>query len=85
MVQTDVRCIHCKSKKIVKYGTQSNGTPRLKCKKCGKTFQPEYLSAGAPPETKLQIIKMSMNGSGIRDISRVLGVSRNTVSAVLKN
>ena len=85
MVQVAVSCVHCKSKKVVKYGTQSNGTPRCKCEKCGKTFQLEYLSAGASPGTKLQIIKMSLNGSGMRDISRVLGVSRNTVNAVLKN
>jgi transposase-like protein len=44
----------------------------------------EYISVGASPEVKVQIIKMSLNGSGIRDISRVLGVSRNTVTAVLK-
>ena len=84
MVQTAVRCIHCKSKKVVKYGTQANGTPRCKCKECGKTFQLEYLSAGASPEIKMQIVKMALNGSGMRDISRVLGVSRNTVDAVLK-
>ncbi|MDR0460811.1 MAG: hypothetical protein LBH62_05190 [Nitrososphaerota archaeon] len=30
------------------------------------------------------IIKMSLNGSGIRDIARVLGVSINTVLSVLK-
>jgi len=84
MVKTDVRCIHCKSKHVVKYGVQSNGTPRCKCKTCDKTFQLEYLSAGASPEVKLQIVKMSLNGSGMRDISRVLGISRNTVDAVLK-
>ena len=84
MVQTVVRCVHCKSKKVVKYGAQLNGTPRCKCKMCGKTFQLEYLSVGASPEVKLQIVKMSLNGSGMRDISRVLGVSRNTVDAVLK-
>ena len=84
MVETAVRCLHCKSKKVVKYGTQSNGIPRCKCKKCGKTFQLEYLSTGAKPEIKMQIIKMSLNGSGMRDISRVLGISRNTVDAVLK-
>ena len=37
-----------------------------------KKFQMEYLSQGAKPETKQLIVKMSVNGSGIRDISRVL-------------
>jgi len=84
MVKTEVRCIHCKSKKVVKTGKQTNGTPRCKCKDCGKTFQTEYLSRGASPETKKLIVKMALNGSGIRDTSRVLGVSQNTVIAVLK-
>ena len=30
------------------------------------------------------VVNMSVNGSGIRDISRVLEISQNTVIAVLK-
>ena len=84
VVETKIRCIHCNSKDVVKFGQQGNGTPRCKCKKCGKTFQTEYMSSGAKPETKVMIIKMSLNGSGIRDISRVLSVDKNTVMSVLK-
>ena len=65
-------------------GKQANGTPRCKCRECGKTFQREYLNNGSKPETKHLIVKMSLNGSGIRDTSRVLGVSQNTVLSVLK-
>ncbi|WP_415926321.1 IS1-like element transposase [Piscirickettsia salmonis] len=36
------------------------------------------------PETKEKIIDMSMNGSGIRDIARVLKISTNTVMKELK-
>ena len=84
MVKTDQRCIHCQSKKVVKMGKQSNGSPRCKCKNCGKTFQTEYVSNGANPETKRLVVKMALNGSGIRDTARVLGVSQNTVMDVLK-
>ncbi len=84
MIEKAIRCIHCESKDIVKYGKQSNGTPRCKCKNCGKIFQSEYVSNGALPETKKMIIKMSLNGSGVRDIARVLGVNKNTVVDVLK-
>ena len=35
-------------------------------------------------ETKFMIIKMSVNGSGIRDIASVLEISPNTVLDVLK-
>jgi len=84
MVKTEIRCIHCGTKEVVKMGFQTNGTPKCKCKECMKIFQTEYLNKGSKPETKKLIIKMSLNSSGIRDISRVLGVSRNTVSSVLK-
>ena len=32
-----------------------------------------------------KIVEMAMNGSGVRDTSRVLGISVNTVIAHLKN
>ena len=84
MVQKSIKCIHCDSENIVKFGKQPNGAQRLKCKDCSKTFQDEYSSYGAKPDVKLLIVKMSLNGSGVRDISRVLEVSSNTVVTVLK-
>ena len=84
MVQPYIRCPHCSSKEVVKFGNQTNGTPRCKCKECGKTFQTEYINNGAKPEIKLMIIKMSLNGSGVLDIARALDISKNTVISVLK-
>ncbi|MCL2287725.1 MAG: IS1-like element transposase, partial [Candidatus Bathyarchaeota archaeon] len=78
------KCIHCRSEAVVKMGKQTNGTPRCKCNTCKKTFQTQYTNNGATPQTKQMIIKMSLNGSGIRDISRVLDISQNTVMSVLK-
>ncbi|MDR2699797.1 MAG: hypothetical protein LBC12_03160 [Nitrososphaerota archaeon] len=84
MVNKAIKCVHCKSESVVKNGKHQNNKQRLKCKKCGKTFQKEYTNHGAKPKTKLLIIKMSLNGSGIRDISRVLNISPNTTLSVLK-
>ena len=84
MVYKAITCVMCDSENIVKNGTQSNGSQRLLCKECGKSFQPEYKNNGAKIETKFMIIKMSVNGSGIRDIARVLDISPNTVLEVLK-
>ncbi|MDR2204388.1 MAG: hypothetical protein LBE76_08905 [Nitrososphaerota archaeon] len=69
---------------IVKNGKHKNNKQRLKCKKCGKTFQEEYKNNGAKPQNRTLIVKMSLNGSGIRDISRVLNVSQNAVLSTLK-
>jgi transposase-like protein len=85
VVKVPVKCIHCRSENVVKMGNQpTNGTPRCKCNSCGKTFQTTYKNSGATPQTKQMIIKMSLNGSGIRDISRVLSISQNTAMSVLK-
>ena len=84
MVNQTIKCIHCNSENIVKNGKRKNGTQCLLCRRCNRAFQQEYTSNGSKPETKMLIIKMSLNGSGIRDISRVLGVSQGTVIAVLK-
>jgi hypothetical protein len=69
---------------VVKNGKHQNNKQRLKCKQCGKTFQKKHSNHGAKPETRLLIVKMSLNGSGIRDISRVLNISPNTTLSVLK-
>jgi len=85
MVKVSVKCIHCESENVVKMGKQpTSGTPRCKCNTYKKTFQTHYKNNGATPQTKQQIIKMSLNGNGIRDISRVLGISINTTLPVLK-
>jgi len=84
MVLQPIKCMYCDSESIVKYGTNPKGKQRLKCKECKKTFQQEYSSNAAKFDTKLMVVKMSLNGSGIRDISRVLEISPNTVLAVLQ-
>ncbi|MCL2642620.1 MAG: IS1-like element transposase [Candidatus Bathyarchaeota archaeon] len=49
-----------------------------------KPSKPPYKNTGATPQTKQMIIKMSLNGNSIRDISRVPCISQNTVMSVLK-
>jgi len=84
VVKVTVKCIHCRSEAVVKMGKQTNRTPRCKCNTCRKTFQTQYTNNDTLPQTKQLIVKMSTNGSGIRDISRVLNINQNTVMSVLK-
>jgi transposase-like protein len=82
-----VRCPHCQSEAVVKYGTATNGKARYRCQQagpCGRTFIRAYAYPGRTPAVKGQIIEMTLNGSGIRDIARVLQVSPNTVIRELK-
>ena len=77
-----IRCPHCGSEAVVKYGRASKGKERLRCQQaeqCGRTFIRDYADPGRLPEVKRQIVEMTLNGSGVRDIARVLQVSPSTV------
>ena len=76
-----VRCPHCQGSEVVKYGTASNGKERYRCQQdatCGRTFIRTYAYPGCVPEVKRQMAEMTLNGSGIRDIARVLQVGPTT-------
>ena len=82
-----VRCPHCESGEVVKYGTTTNSKERFHCKNaagCGRTFIRQYAYQGCVPQVKRQIVEMTLNGSGVRDIGRVLQISPTTVIGELK-
>jgi IS1 family transposase/transposase-like protein len=70
-----VKCPHCSSTKVKKNGKKPSGKQNFYCNNCKKQFQYEYSYAGACPKAKQQLRSMTLNGSGIRDIKRVLGLS----------
>lgn len=77
MAVIDVKCPMCKEANMIKFGTNTTGKQRYQCKNeyCAKdTFLLEYFRNGDLPEIKQKIIDMALNGSGIRDTSRVLAV-----------
>ena len=79
-----IDCPFCQSDDLVKNGHSENGTQRYRCKSCRKSFQWEYLYRAWLPEVKQQIVEQTLNSSGVRDISRNLGIAKNTVIAELK-
>jgi transposase-like protein len=82
-----VHCPECQSIDVVQYGKQANGTQRYRCNNpaCPRTiFLLQYHDKGRLPAVKQQIVDMTLNGSGVRDFVRVLGVSSATVIDVLK-
>ncbi len=78
-----LNCPHCFSAKVVKNGKKANGSQNYLCKKCKKQFLGEYLYWGADVKVKRQIEIMLVNGNGIRDISRILGISTGCVLRTL--
>lgn len=87
MATVKVKCPYCGSEEVVLYGKSSTGKQRYLCqnKECShKTFQLEYKNNASRPGMKEKIVEMVMNGAGTRDTGRVLEVSKDTVTAVLK-
>ena len=73
--------------KVVKRGKTDNGKQRYLCQDeaCSRrTFLLVYTNRGYLPVVKRQIIDLALNGSGIRDTARVLGISTDTVLSELK-
>jgi insertion element IS1 protein InsB len=82
-----VQCPECGSRTVVRYGRQAHGEQRYRCNNGGcerRSFLLQYHHIGRLPEVKWQRVEMALNGSGIRDTARVLGVSPMTVMSTLK-
>lgn len=83
-----LQCPHCHGKDLAKFGKTPTGKQRYACNnpECPyRTFTLEpHAYRGRRPEVKEKIVEMAINGSGVRDTARVLGVSTKTVVEELK-
>ena len=80
-----VKCPDCEGTNIKKDGKKANGTQNFYCHPCHKQFQFTYKYKGTDPRIKRQLLRcMNFNGSGIRDIQRVLGVSIAGILMILR-
>ena len=78
---------NCGSEKVVRRGKSVDGKQRYLCQNedCGtKSFMTDYEYNGKKSDIRKKITDMSLNGSGIRDIARVLEISPDTVINDLK-
>jgi insertion element IS1 protein InsB len=82
----NVKCIHCQSNQVIKYGKTQNEKQRYRCcaSSCSHTFLLDYSYKGCLPHKKQDIVTMALNASGIRDTARVLGVSLQTILTTIK-
>ena len=87
MCSTQVHCPQCDRTDIRNFGYSEYGVPRYRCynDECEtKSFMLEYRYKAYEPGIKKQVVDMAINGSGIRDTSRVLGINKKTVINTLK-
>ncbi len=79
-----ITCPACSSLNIKKNGINKQRKQRYRCKGCGRQFILKYRYRAYLKHLRELIVPMCLNGSGIRDISRVLQVSATTVMKVIR-
>ena len=84
MIQTTHECRECGSSNIVKNGHSASGSQQYHCKECGarKVLDPE--PRGYPEAEKKKILRAYRERGSKRAISRIFGVSRNTLNRWLE-
>ena len=83
----EVKCPYCNQTNVAPHGSNANGVRRYRRKNDDRgrnTFMLDYAYNGWKPGIEETIISMAANASGIRDTSRVLGVSQDKVISTLK-
>ena len=87
MAMVKVKCPICNEANVSKHGKTPTGVQRYACNnnECPrKIFMLEYAYNGNKPGIDKQVVKMTANASGIRDIARVLEISTDKVMSTLK-
>ena len=77
-------CYHCGSEQVVRNGRTSNGKQRFLCRECGRCLRAERSSPLYSQERKEEILRAYQERSSLRGLTRIFGVSRNTVTTWLK-
>lgn len=77
-------CYHCGSDAVRKHGLTSNGKQRYKCRACGRSLRDTPGSNAYDEATKEQILRAYHERTSLRGLTRIFGVSRQTVSSWLK-
>ncbi|MGC0371993.1 MAG: hypothetical protein DGJ47_000697 [Rickettsiaceae bacterium] len=69
------RCKGCNSSNLVKNGRTRHGKQRYKCKDCGSNYGEGDKRLKYGLDKRVRVIKMYLEGMGIRSIERLEGVS----------
>ena len=82
-----VKCPHFDSDKVSKNGHNRTGKQVYNCNNPECThhnFVEEYTYKAYNPDVRQQVLKMAADCAGTRAASRILGISKDTVTAILK-
>ena len=83
----EIKCPHCGSEKVSKNGYNKTGKQVYNCNnaECAhRNFVEEYTYEAYKPEVRAKVLKMAIDCTGTRATGRILGISKDTVTAILK-
>lgn len=69
---------------MIRFGKNRSGTPRFRCKACGKTWVENPQSRALSPEKADEIVRALAERISQRGIARALKVSRDTIRTLRK-
>ena len=85
MVYEAVVCPHGHQPEAVyRHGRTADGRQGDRCTACRRRFHLQYPHSGRQPGTADRVEELALNGSGIRDTARGLGIRPQTGMARLK-
>ena len=87
MVLNPVLCPYCGTDNVHKNGRSENGKQRFLCnnREClRRTFILEFTYNAYNPKVRESVYEHIVNGNGTRATARLLGISKNTVTDLLK-
>ena len=76
MLSFKMCCVYCRSKSIVKNGSNGVGTPKFLCKDCGRQFVENPRHKRVSDERKHLVNKLLLERIPLAGIARVAGVSK---------
>ncbi len=79
-----MECYHCGSVRVNKSGKTRNGKQRYKCRECGRTLRENPQRHTYDEARKEEILRAYHERSSLRGLTRIFGVSRQTVTSWLK-
>jgi transposase-like protein len=82
-VDTAIKCPRCRPSKIVKSG-KINGQQRYLCKECNYHFTVNKLGKRVDNNYIVKALQLYLEGLGISEIEKYVGVSRNTIRKWIK-
>lgn len=77
-------CYHCGGSRLKKNGLTNNGKQRYQCHECGRSLRDGRTLGRYSPERREEILRAYHERTSLRGLTRVFGVSRQTVTAWLK-